>query len=185
MTHQGIQTEETREIVLRLEHYDDIFSDFDMRPYSKRSLSVDFLSEIKRATVDKDKSGIELVLFAPEKERNESHEVIIRERLDAHFKRHFDLLKAEKQSIVRRGAVMATLGLICMVGAMLLVYRDPEHTLLTSFMLIFLEPASWFLLWEGMDQIVFHSKNINPELDFYRKMSFSHGHIHFRSHESL
>lgn len=180
--HHTLHQPETREIILRLEHYDDIFSDFDMRPYSKRALSVDFLSEVKRAAIDKDESGVELMLVAPQSERSESHEATIRERLEAHFKRHHALLVAEKRSIIWRGSLMATLGVLAMIGATLLVYNGAEHSLVTSFLLVFLEPAAWFLLWEGMDQIVFESKQINPELGFYRKMSLSHGHIHFKSY---
>ena len=47
MNHKSSLTEEKAEVGLRLEKYDDIFSDFDVRPYSARALSVDFLEEIK------------------------------------------------------------------------------------------------------------------------------------------
>jgi hypothetical protein len=176
--HQSVK--ETCEITLRLDQYDDIFSDFDMRPYSKRALSIDFLDEIKRASVDKSDDGIELILNAPEKERNESHENTIKERLDAHFKRHFNLESKEKQRVVRLGITMVVLGVICMIAATLVMFEDPSQNLFLSFLVVFLEPAAWFLLWEGMDQLIFNSKNINPELDFYRKMAESR--IHFQSY---
>ena len=174
--------EETREISIRLEQYDDIFSDFDIRPYSKRALSVDFLDEIKRASRDKNGENIELILFAPEKERNEAHEMTIRERLAAHFKRHYHLLLEEKHKVIRLGTSMVIMGFISMIAATLIVFKDPRQSMVLSFLLVFLEPAAWFLLWEGMDQIFFHSKKINPELDFYRKMCTSHGHVHFKSY---
>jgi hypothetical protein len=174
--------DETREISLRLESYDDIFSDFDIRPFSKRALSVDFLDEIKRASSDKTSEGVELVLFVPESERSESHDTTIRERLAAHFRRHYHLLAAEKRRFMRRGWSMVGLGIISMIGAALIHFNTPEKSLFMSFLLVFLEPAAWFLLWEGMDQIVFESKSINPELDFYRKMSSAHGHVHFKSY---
>ncbi len=174
-------SDELPEISLRLEHYDDIFSDFDMRPYSRRALSIDFLGEIKRASHDK--SGhVELVLYVPEKDRSESHETTIRERLFAHFKKHHHLLAQDRSRILRFGLSMVTLGIISMVGAALIHFHSDKENLLTSFLLVFLEPAAWFLLWEGMDQIIFESKRINPELIFYRKMSSTHGHIHFKSY---
>ena len=89
-------TSETEEISIRLESFDDIFSDFDMRGFDKRALSVDFLDEIKRASLDKDESGIELALYAPEKERDESKEGTIKERLSAHFNRHYGLVLKER-----------------------------------------------------------------------------------------
>jgi len=182
MENTTYSPEETREISLRLEQYDDIFSDFDIRPYSKRALSVDFLEEIKRASSDKKVENIELVLFAPEKERSEAHEATIRERLAAHFKRHYHLLLEEKQRMIRLGSSMVGMGIVFMVIATIIVFKDPRQSLLLSFLLVFLEPAAWFLLWEGMDQIFFNSKSINPELNFYRKMFSSHRQIHFKSY---
>lgn len=174
--------EETTEISLRLEQYDDIFSDFDIRPYSKRALSVDFIDEIKRAVVDKEDSGIELILHSPESERNEGHEIVIKERLAAHFKRHFNLLLKEKNKIMKMGISMVVMGIIFMIAATLIVFKDPTESLFFSFLLVFLEPAAWFLLWEGMDQVIFNSKEIDPDLNFYRKMSNAHGHVYFKSY---
>lgn len=180
MKAQFSDYEETNEIYLRLMQYDDIFSDFDMRPYSRRSLSVDFIDEIKRAAADKKDEGIELILHAPEAERNESKESTIRERLAAHFVRHYQLQMKEKKRVLRLGIGMVVLGIISMIAATFIVFEDPTENLLLSFLVVFLEPAAWFLLWEGMDQIVFNSRNINPELDFYKKMAASR--IHFKSY---
>jgi hypothetical protein len=182
MQYQSNADSETREISIRLEHYDDIFSDFDIRPYSQRALSIDFLDEIKRASSDKGESGVELILFSPEKQRDEHQETVIKERLAGHFKRHFDLLLIEKRRVLKLGISMVIMGVIAMIAATFVVYKDPTHSALLSFLVVFLEPAAWFMLWEGMDQIIFHSKNVNPELDFYRKMSNSHDNVHFRTY---
>ncbi|MFA5095068.1 MAG: hypothetical protein WC447_00155 [Candidatus Paceibacterota bacterium] len=172
---------EISEISIRLEQYDDIFSDFDIRPYSKRALSVDFLDEIKRATSDSKDDKIELALYVEEKKREISHETVIQERLSAHFKRHYYLLMKEKRKVLKLGISMILVGIICMIIATFIIFKDPTENLLLSFLVVFLEPAAWFLLWEGMDQVVFNSKNINPDLDFYRKMYGSHEHISFKS----
>lgn len=182
MKHIPSSSEETAEISLRLEQYDDIFSDFDIRPYSKRALSVDFLDEIKRAAYDKNDGGIELAMHMPAHVRNEAHEIVIRERLTAHFKKHFQILKAEKRRVLGIGMAMMATGVIFMIAATSIVFENTAGKWLMSFLVVFLEPAAWFLLWEGMDQIIFNAKSINPSLDFYRKMSDSHGHIHFRSY---
>ncbi len=181
MTNQTIGSLETQEISLRLEHYDDIFSDFDMRPYDKRALSADFLDEMKRATKEKN-GGIELVLHSPTDTRNEEHENTIRGRLNEHFTRHKTLLQQEKKKMIGFGSGMVIMGIICMVAATFVMFNEDRKDLLTSFLIVFLEPAAWFLLWEGMDQIIFHSKEINPELSFYRKMSNPDSKIDFRSY---
>lgn len=172
---------ETHEIALKLEHYDDIFSDFDARSYSKRSLSVDFLDEIKRASKDKSKEGIELCLFIPSVQKNDTHEAMIKERLAEHFHRHRELLLKEKSNVLFLGLGMVFAGIIFMIAATIILWRG-ETSLLSSFLVVFLEPAAWFLLWEGMSQILFNSKNINPDLDFYSKMAGTEGHIVFKSY---
>ena len=77
---------------------------------------------------------------------------------------------------------MVTLGVIFMILATFIVFEDPSKSMLLSFLLVFLEPAAWFLLWEGSDQLIFNSKNINPDLNFYRKMSDAHKRISFKSY---
>ena len=182
MKEQSSLPRETLEISLRIEQYNDIFSSFDIRPYPERSLSIDFLDEIKRAASDKDEGGIELMLHAPEKARDEDKEKSIKERLAAHFKRHYHLLLRKKRRVMKLGIGMVIMGVVSMVVATLIVFKDPSENLFLSFLLVFLEPAAWFLLWEGMDQIIFNSKNVSPDLDFYRKMYASHKHISFQSY---
>jgi len=182
MRHQFSSAPETSEISLRLENYDDIFSDFDIRPYSNRALSVDFLDEIKRATRDKSGNEIELVLNVSEKKRSEFHEATIKERLSAHFERHYRLLLKEKNNVMKLGGSMVIMGILCMIAATFIIFEDPSQNLFLSFLVVFLEPAAWFLLWEGMDQVIFNSKKINPELEFYRKMADSNERTCFKSY---
>ena len=179
------QSDESREIFLRLENYSDIFSDFDVRPYSKRALSSDFLDEVKRASNDKYDTGIELVLYVPEEKRDQAQESVIAERLKAHFKKHFLLLRKEKRKILLLGTLMTVLGVISMILATRILFEDPTQSVWLSFLVVFLEPAAWFLLWEGIDQILFSSKNVEPELSFYRKMANERGQIIFKSGELI
>lgn len=173
---------ESQQISIRLEQFDDIFSDFDMREYSKRALSVDFLDEIRRASIDKDESGVELALYVPEKERRDSAEENIKERLRTHFDRHYGLTLKEKRATLLRGWFMVALGVASMLAATYIVSEDPSSNLLLSFLVVFLEPAAWFLLWEGMDQIIFSAKEINPELMFYKKMAKTPHSVCFKSY---
>lgn len=182
MEHKTKLPTDIEEISLRLETLDDIFSDFDVRPYSKRALSVDFIEEIKRASHDKEDHAIEIALHLPKTERNEYHETIIRERLTAHFNKHFNRLLKEKKRVMRLGIGMAILGVIAMILASLAIFENPEKHYALSFLVVFLEPAAWFLLWEGMDQIIFNSKDLKPNLDFYRKMTTVREKIHFVSY---
>lgn len=168
--------------MLRLNKYDDIFSGFDIRPYSERALSVDFLDEIKRASRDKGDGNIELTILIPERLRNEHEEVVIRERLAAHFKRHHGILLKEKLHVKRVGVAMIAMGIVCMLAATFALSENISRNFLLSFLVVLLEPAAWFMLWEGMDQVIFTSKNLNPELNFYHKMANAHERIYFKSY---
>src|SRR3989338_7521089 len=126
MKEQSSLAEERAEIYLRLEQYSDIFSDFDMRPFGRRALSIDFLEELKRAATDADQGGIELMLHIPEKDRNESEEEVIKERLAVHFKKHFHLLSAEKRPLVAggRGRVVIR-GFFFFGGSFFFFFKNP------------------------------------------------------------
>ncbi len=179
----GPNIDESQQISLRLTQYEDIFSDFDVRSYDRRALSGDFLGEIKRAANDKYDNGIELILHIPQDKRDESKEPMIQERLAAHFNKHYLRLKKQKRGIILFGSCMVALGVIAMIVATRILHDGATTNLWLSFLLTFLEPVSIFLLWEGLDQIIFSSKNVQPELSFYKKMSHQNGHIIFRTGE--
>jgi hypothetical protein len=104
------------EVSLQLDTYDDIFSDFDPRPYSSRALSVDFLGEATRAT--REKSGqLELRFLIPQHERKKALESVIKKRLRAHFERHVVLLKKEHSEQVEKGIIVVIVGFLLMLGA--------------------------------------------------------------------
>jgi len=68
-----------------------------------------------------------------------------------------------------------------MIAATYLKFKGHPTDMLSAFLLF-----SWnrqhVHVMEGMDQIVFNSKEINPDLDFYRKMSDSHERTYFKSY---
>lgn len=170
---------ETSEISLILDGYNDIFSDFDPRQFGNRALSQDFLEEAKRASRDKDHNGLELNLLVPVHKRNFHHEEIIKKRLHEHFKKHFELALNDIRSLIKKGILFVIAGIIVMFGAALVLYYNYE-SLLTSFLVILLEPAGWFLFWEGLWLVIFDSKKEKPGVDFYHKMSKCK--INFRSY---
>jgi len=40
-----------------------------------------------------------------------------------------------------------------------------------TFLVILLEPGGWFLFWEGLNLIIFETKEETPDFSFYEKMS--------------
>ena len=160
-------------ISLRLTNYNDIFSSFDPRPYSERSLSVDFLAEAKRASVDKPSGRIELRIMVPQSARKPEDEKVIARRLRAHFERHRKIIAERHRKTVNMGIKFTLSGVAMMFLAAFLLFEFMESSLLLNFLVILFEPAGWFLFWEGLDQVVFESKKIGPELNFYSRMAKS------------
>ena len=162
--------ERLSELSFWLDDYTDLFSDFDPRPYSERSLSYDFVSELKRATRDK-LGKIKFSLLLPKTERVHSAERVIRNRLYDHFKKQYNRQKAKARKTLKQGIMFCMFGVITMVVTTLVYFYFQEESLLTSFLVILLEPAGWFLFWEGLNLAIFESRRTKSDLIFYRKMS--------------
>ncbi|MCX6774490.1 MAG: hypothetical protein NTY99_00150 [DPANN group archaeon] len=157
------------EISLMLDTYDDIFSDFDPRPYSERALSDDFLVEMKRASRDKPSGGISLNMQIPKHEHNSGTEKTIKKRLRDHFKHHHDILHAEIQKLRIQGTLIALIGFVLMGAAMLLGNLGIAPRIVTM-ALVVLEPSGWFAMWFGFDKIFYTAGSRKPDLVFYEKM---------------
>lgn len=165
-------------ISLILTSYNDIFSSFDSRPYSEKALSVDFLSECKRAVIDKNDKGLELVLSIPRAKRNINDELRIKKRLREHFHRHFLLKDQELERLKKTGIRWVLLGVIILLALLsgMIVFEENKY----SSLLAVFEVPCWFLIWEGMGKILFESKEYSVDKNFYSKMT--HAEILFKSY---
>jgi hypothetical protein len=166
-------------ISLILDGYDDIFSDFDPRPYGEKALSDDFLSECRRAVRDKDEHNLELRLLVPHLKRDLGSEATIKHRLKSHFTKHYHEKEQELKRIRAGGVPWFVVGMLCMLVAAYL-YGLGGSGFGYQVLLIAFEPAGWFAFWVGLEQIFFGAKEKQPEHEFYRKMA--HVEIEFFSY---
>ena len=154
-------------INVSLTSYDYLFSDFDPRDYSERTLSEDFIEECRSAVKEK-KERIELIFLCPKNKRNFKEEVKIKRRIKEYFISNFKEENEAKRKIRLEGFFWFLMGTIVMVLATLLAGK-------TNFFLKFLEimaiPASWFLFWEGLNKVLITSRERLPQYNFYKKMS--------------
>lgn len=157
------------EISLWLDTYDDIFSDFDPRPFAQRALSIDFLDEAKRASRDKVSGQTEIKFLIPKDLRNSDKESQIKKRLREHFKRHHDIIKKEKKKTLAKAVLFVVLGFAMLAFAAFIDYLGKEE-FVHSLIIIFLEPAGWFTFWFSLEQLFKHFEEKLPELQFYEKM---------------
>ena len=162
-------------ISLILDSYHDLFSDFDPRGYSERTISDDFLFECRRAIRDRPYEEFELRLLMPKLKRNLNDELKIKKRLKDYFQKHVHEKKREVRSIVRTGLFMAGIGFFLMIlGAWLIFTKFSEGTFLAAVLTIVLEPSGWFFFWEGMAKAIFLNEDERKrkrDLEFYSKIS--------------
>jgi len=158
------------QISLALDRFDDIFSDFDPRPYTKRGLSDDFLAEAKKAAKEKDSGIIELFISMPADKRDLQTEVVIKKRLREHFKSQFIKIEKDINTIKRHGAILVFFGIIFMMIATYLYTFESRHLTLNMLIVVF-EPAGWFMTWFGLDHIIYMAKDKKSDLNFYQRMS--------------
>lgn len=158
------------EINILLNSYNDIFSDFDPSEYSERTLSDDFIIQAKIFSKSKDGNKMSLKLLLPASVRNEQDEKIIIKRLHSHFKDAYQQVANEVKKTKRKGITFTVIGIALMLTASYLSFMKAEQYHI-HFLLVLFEPAGWFLLWIGLEHLVYSSKETKKDLDFYSKMT--------------
>lgn len=165
-------------ITLALEGYDDIFSDFDPRPYSRRAVSEDFIRECRRATRNRSGEKLELRLALPASGRLPDEEERIRHRLAGYFQKHFKAKGAELFALRRRAWIWTASGAACMMAGAFLSTGTGRGMLglddsgfLFHLLLVVIEPASWFLVWEGMELLILGTRDTERESAFFRTLA--------------
>jgi hypothetical protein len=165
------EAKQLSQISMWMDSYDDIFSDFDPRPSSQRSISDDFLIESRRAAKDKVTGTFELKLLIPDNKRDKHEEKIIKKRLKRHFRKRAYLAKKEISKTRKEGIKFILFGVTLMFIASLLLFIEEEKNLLLSFMIVLVEPAGWFMFWEGLNSVIFKPRIHETDLEFAEKMA--------------
>jgi hypothetical protein len=161
-----------RQVSIWLDEYDDIFSDFDPRSYSDRALSDDFIGELKKVCREDELAVGEMKLLVPEQKRKPEHEATIIKRLHAHFRIAYSIISKRVTVARTKGMAMVAGGMILLFFASLIANQQPIQ-LAMRFLLILFEPAGWFFMWTGMDNLIFSSRQSKSEMEFYTKLSKS------------
>jgi hypothetical protein len=158
------------ELSIWLDDYDDVFSDFDSRPISERSLSDDFLVEVRKMVREKPTGHVELKLLIPAAKRNKEIEGIAIKNLHTYFRHAAATISEEIRKTRRRGILLTALGFLLMLATAYIVGIS-NHSFFFNALQIVLEPSGWFIVWTGMDNILYTSRNRKPNLEFNTKMA--------------
>lgn len=147
--------------------YDEIFSKFDPRDYSKRSISEDFIDECKKVATEKEKN-VHLDLYIKTSKRDKKIEEKIKKRLKNHFEHHAEIYKKDIKQIKRKGIRWFIFGTLFMVFA---TYMTTFNGFLFKLLEIIFTPAGWFSFWEGLGKIFIDTNQKESDIDFNIKMS--------------
>lgn len=158
------------EISIWLDSYSEIFSDFDSRGYTERSVSDDFLAEVRKVCDEKAGDIICLKLLIDRSIRSGETEEIIIQRLQNYFNQRFDSIQKELSINKRNGILFILLGVCLMIGASYLSFLKPDEFYIHALLILF-EPAGWFFLWSGLDHLIYLSKNKTKERSYHFKMA--------------
>lgn len=160
----------TRDISIWLNEYDDIFSDFDSRPYSDRVMSDDFINELNKVSKENDLNINELKLLIPEKIRNKDIESVISKRLHEFFRKNYYQLKLHRSREILKNSLFFLTGTLLLISASF-IDRLHSDSFFLSILMVVMEPGGWFLSWTSMEGIFRDLRKRRPELDFYSGMA--------------
>ncbi|NMC60134.1 MAG: hypothetical protein GYA51_12260 [Candidatus Methanofastidiosa archaeon] len=177
MEESNIESSENTKLILSeknisliLDSYDDLFSDFDPRPYSARGLSDDFLTECRKAVRGKkpESQALELRLLVPKYKRKITKENMIKKRIKEFFMNQAKEKQRDLNLIRKEGVKWFFIGACLSLTSSFLLY---QKGMLSNIILVITEPGGWFSLWTGLDKLFIEPKSKKPELEFYNSMA--------------
>lgn len=166
----GEKTPTVSEMLVWLDTYDDIFSDFDPRPFAQRELSDDFLKELGRRYMENTKGGIEVSFRIPAAAREPRLEATIRKRLREHFGQERQKVRAQIQQHRHKGLIYAGVGFGLLMADLGITLWQPEAAW-AKVVGILLTPAGWFSLWSGMEKLAEVPYKLEHLRSFYDKFA--------------
>ncbi len=156
------------DIVIALDTYDDIFSDFDIRSYRERAFSRDFLDELHiRLRRAGDGAEHRIIMLMPARDRNERDERLIVERMQAFFAERRGIYARKDRRAKLRALLFVTTGVAFSFAANYLVGRLSSLPLIKDFLLI---PA-WFFVWSGLEMLLKNRDEMLDKSRYYAALS--------------
>ena len=160
-----------KNVIISLDNYNDLFSDFDPRPYNVKAISSDFISELDRVDPELTYSKYQIIFVIPKEQRIIKDETIIKKRLVDFFNKEYLVHKAHQKKIVRQGSFFMGLGVIVIFLFFYVLPKFPNLIASFSFFQIIFELIGWFLLWEGLNLVIFDSNKKVSDIKFYKLIS--------------
>jgi hypothetical protein len=162
-----------RDISIAIDTWDDIFSDFDPRPLSERTLSEDFIFELTKRSHESRKGHSVITICAPGSLRNDRAERIASTRIRLYLAQRAALANDTIRRQRTRGVVFALCGFIFLSTLTIMGYEFKPWfgNLGFQFVEIILMPLGWFGIWEGVSKIVDVDRLLLQEAALYDRLA--------------
>lgn len=162
---------ELKEIDIVIDTWDDIFSDFDPSPFSERTLSEDFILELKKRYRETRKGDFAVTIYAPVQLKDAKSESTVIQRLKRHFK-HRSLQRQKEIARIRiKGIIYVLFGICFLTFLTLAAYFKIFNHLAIEILGIVVMPLGWFGIWEGFSKIMDTSPKFIQEEMLFDKLS--------------
>ncbi|MFZ5630344.1 MAG: hypothetical protein ACOY5B_14535 [Spirochaetota bacterium] len=155
---------------LAIDEYDDLFSDFDPRPFPERELSEDFLTELRRFFYHKSPEYLDIVLLIPAKRRHNRDEEVVKKRLHIYFQKKY----RETQKGLKHATLWNLLRVLLAMSIMIVTGFLAVHAgqvLWRNILKVMLEPASWWLFWTSIDNLMATRRKVHDELQYFHRLA--------------
>lgn len=160
-----------REIAVVIDSWDDIFSDFDPRPLNERTLSGDFMDELKKRYLETPRGNMQIIIYAPVALKDEKSEQMVVRRLKTHFKYVAIDVRREMTQMRWRGVVFLCVGFSALAFLTVATYLKFMSPVAFSVVEIPLMPLGWFGMWEGFSKLLDTMPRQAEKEDLYDKLS--------------
>lgn len=167
MTHH-IKHTASDVINVKINDYNDLFSDFDITPYKSRNISDDFINEIKKISKNKDLPLKEINIYLPQQSRNDEEQAITK-RLHSFFQSRLHQYNIEAKKLLNRGLWLLVTGIALLICISILLSMEAPQ--LIKIVCAIAEPGIWFLIWMGLDFLFFAGKVQKKDREFYFKVA--------------
>ena len=160
-----------KDIGIVIDSWDDIFDDFDPRPLNERTVSGDFIYELKRRHKETRRGGFTVTIHAPVALKDARAERMVTQRLRKHFNHQFLQRKKENIKTRIRGALFVGIGIASLSFLTLATYFKFLSELAIEIASIVLMPLGWFGFWEGLSKLIDTSPKFIQEERLFEKLS--------------
>ena len=155
-------------IQIALDHYDDIFSDFDPSPFNQRMLSDDFLKEMQKRYIETKKGDFEIRFSLPASLRDAKIEGLIKKRLKDYFHKQIKDVEVEVEKRQNSGIQRVGFGFVVLAIELLMnIYGFTKFPL--NFLGVILVPAGWFGMYSGFEMFFDQPQKLIEQKKFYKK----------------